>query len=132
GAHVTIYVQHEDVPASLGSQGQKERIKQTIRRLQSHVRNNPGRYHLKLYKYRTLGTVSAIKIDNRVLSMGCYTYEQVDPAKDRHYGTDTISISGHDRETIVSFEETSEFKAFNKTFHIIENEYQNNVEEVQL
>ena len=45
---------------------------------------------------------------------------------------DTISISGHDRETIVAFEETPEFKAFNEIFDIIENEYRNDVEEVQL
>lgn len=133
GTNVTIYVQHEEVPARLGSQGQQERIKQTIRRLQSHIRSNPTMVsQLKVYKYRTIGTISAIKIDDRTISMGCYTYEQVDPAKDKHYGNDTLSISGHDRETIIAFEESPEFKAFNTTFTIIENEYRNNAEEVQL
>lgn len=133
GTHVTIYVQHEDVPASLGSQGQKERIKQTIRRLQSYIRSNPTKvYHLKLYKYRTLGTVSAIRVDDRVISLGSYTYEQVDPTRDKHYGSDTIAISGDDRMAIVAFGETPEYQSLNTTFNIIEHEYQQNREEVQI
>ena len=133
GTHVTIYVQHEEVPASLGSQGQKERIKQTIRRLQSYIRSNPTKvYHLKLYKYRTLGTVSAIRIDDRVISLGSYTYEQVDPTRDQHYGSDTIAISGDDRMAIVAFGETPEYQALNATFNAIEHEYQQKREEVQI
>lgn len=133
GARVTVFIQHEDTAANIGSQLQADRIKTAIRSIQDYLRRNPSRSDkLKIYKFRTPATLSAIKIDNRILCMGWYTYEQVDPAAHKHYGSDTVAVSGHDVATLVAWGGTEEFEVLDKTFSMLENNYRNNSEEMLL
>lgn len=60
--------------------------------------------------------MSAIKIDDRVLCMGWYTYEEGYQANSPTYANDTVGISGHDRAAVVVCKGTEEFWDFDKTF----------------
>jgi transcriptional regulator with XRE-family HTH domain len=133
GARVTVFVQHEDTAMSLGSQFQAERIKTTTRGSLGDLKRGLSRpERLKVYQFHTPSTISAIKIDNRVLCMGWYTYEHEDRSASRHYPDDTVALSGHDRATLVVWRGTEEFDALDRTFRIVEENYRNNSEEVLL
>lgn len=70
GAKVTLFLQHEDIAAKLGSQYQADRIKVATKTLRTDLNGSlkkPDK--LKVYKYRAPGSVSGIKIDDRVLCM---------------------------------------------------------------
>jgi hypothetical protein len=132
GAKVTVYMQHEDVPANLGSRLQADRVIDSTRGWQGDLGNTlikTGK--LKVYKYRTPCTVSAIKIDNRVLCMGWYLYEKVDYAH-KSYPDDIVEISGHDVAALIVLKGTNEFKALDKTFSTLEMNFRRNSEEVPL
>jgi hypothetical protein len=131
GAKVTVFIQHEDTPAKMGSQLQADRIVDTTKNLRSDLGNSPLKLDkLKVYKYRAPSSVSGIKIDNRVLCMGWYTYEQVDRAAYKSYASDTIEISGHDVAAVVAWRGTGEFEALDKTFSMLEKSYRKSSEKV--
>ncbi len=133
GAKVTIYIQHEDTAASIGSQAQVRRIVDTTEGLRGDLGANLLRLDkLKVYKYRTPGSVSGIRIDNRVLCMGWYTYESVAQTISRVSASDSVEVSGHDVAALVVWKGTSEFEALNKTFSKLEENYRGNSEVVQV
>ncbi len=88
--------------------------------------------NLKIYKYRSIGSVSAIKIDNRILCMGWYTYTQADQAINKGSPSDTIEILGHNVAAMIVWKGTIEFETLNKTFSMLEKNYRKNAEEVLL
>lgn len=133
GAKVTVFIQHEDIAARIGSQYQADRIRETTKALRSDLSGSllePDK--LKVYKYRALGSVSAIKIDNRVLCMGWYAYKHVDPSSDKSFASDAVEILGHNIATLVIWKGTDEFKALDRTFSMLEKNYRKNSEEVPL
>lgn len=133
GARATVFLQHEDIAAKLGSQLQSNRIRESSHGLHIHLgRNLPQAENLKIYKYTTPGSVSAIKIDNRVLCMGWYTYEKVNHSNHKHYSNDEVAISGHDVAALVVWRGTDEFEALDKTFSMLEINYRTYAEEVLL
>lgn len=133
GAKATVFIQHEEIVAKMGSQLQANRIVETARSFRNHLgRSLSNPEDLKVYKYTTPGSISAIKIDERVLCMGWYTYEKVDYAHSQHYNSDQISVSGHDRAAVVVWEGTDAFKALNSTFMLIEQNYRENAQEFRI
>ena len=133
GARVTVYIQHEDMPAKIGSQFQAKRIIDTTQNLREELGDallKPDK--LKVYKYHTPASMSAIKIDNRILCTGLYTYEQRAHSDHRAYPNDTLALSGHDRAAIVAWKGTNEFSAFDQTFRALEKNYQKYAEVVPL
>lgn len=133
GASVTVFMQHEDTPAVLGSHRQADRISDTMKSLRADLGSDlPGLEKLEVYKYRAPSSISAIKIDQRVLSMGWYAYEQVDRADYSFHREDSIAISGHDRAAVVAWEGTEEFKALDKTFSTLEANYRIHAERASL
>lgn len=133
GAQVTVFVQHEDTATQIGSQLQADRIKTTTRGILSELRRTPQKLDkLKIYKFRTPGTVSAVKIDDRLLCMGWYTYERVAPTDQEHYGDDTVAVSGHDVATLIAWQGSREFTVLDKMFTKLEENYRNNAEEMPL
>jgi hypothetical protein len=136
GARVTVYIQHEEIASNVGSQFQVNRIRATTDNLRSDLGKlariiaKPGQ--LKVYKYRSPGSVSAIKIDNRVLCMGWYIYEKAENLANSSYASDTIEVSGHDVAALVVWRDTEEFNELEKTFSLLEKNYQKHAEKVSL
>jgi TIR domain len=124
GAQVTVFIQHEDTAAAIGSQLQADLIKDTTRNLRANLGQMliaPDK--LTVYKYRVPSSMSAIKIDNQILCMGWYTYEQKERLDDKAYPGDTFDLSGHDRAAVVVYKGTKEFQMLDKTFDIVEKNY---------
>jgi hypothetical protein len=140
GAEVTLFIQHEDTAAKIGSQLQANRIISTVRNLRSNLGDalsDPEK--LKVFKYRPPCSMSAIKIDNRILYIGYYTYESKEATNQESYPSDTIDLSGHDRAAIVTWqdseasqilhttsntsEEANHFQKFANTFNVLEQNY---------
>jgi hypothetical protein len=149
GAEVTLFIQHEDTAAKIGSQFQADRIIRTTRTLRTDLGNSlPEPDKLNIYKYRPPCSMSAIKIDNRILYMGWYTYELKEPAGQDDYPNDTIEFSGHDRAAVVVWkglansptlnttanasEEASDFQALDQTFNAQEQNYRQYAEGVSI
>jgi hypothetical protein len=133
GAKVTVFIQHEDTAAAIGSQLQADLIRDTTNNLRSNLGNTlvePDK--LKIYKYRVPSSMSAIKIDNRILCMGWYTYEQKKRLDDKTYPDDTIDISGHDRAAVVVYKGTNEFQVLDKMFSLLEKNYREYAEIVPI
>lgn len=132
GGKATVFIQHEDTAAKLGSQLQANRIIESVRSSLSDLdRKFSKSARLKVYKYTTPASISAIKIDDLVLCMGWYTYEKVDRADRSHYRDDQVSVSGHDRAALVAWKGTYEFEMLKQTFLLMEENYRSNAEEVQ-
>lgn len=133
GAKVTVFIQHEDIAARVGSQYQADRIRVATKALRTDLSGSllkPDK--LKVYKYRALGSVSGIKIDDRVLCMGWYAYKHVDQSSDKSLASDAVEILGHNIAALVVWKGTGEFEALDKTFSMLEKNYQKNSEEVLL
>ncbi len=121
GAEVTVFLQHENRAASIGSQFQAERIRRTMRDLWSDLGSDlsePDK--LKLYKYDPPSSMSALKIDHRVICMGWYTYEYKGRREHPSFSNDTVEVSGHDRAAVVLWKETEEFQVLDETFSVVE------------
>jgi hypothetical protein len=139
GARVTVFIQHEDTVApkkgqdediaipkegQLRSELQAELIRDTTRNLLSNLgdmHEEPDK--LEVYKYRVPPSMSAVKIDNRVICMGWYTCEQKRRGDDKAHEDDTIDISGHDRPAMVVYKGTWEFQVLDKMFSRVEKNY---------
>ena len=145
GAEVTVFIQHEETATKIGSQFQADRIISAARNLRSNLGDSlldPQK--LKVYKYRPPCSMSAIKIDNRVLYMGWYTYELKEPSGEGDHPDDIIDFSGHDRAAIVAWqradnsqasntlEEVNDFQALAKTFNMLEQNYRKYAEIVPI
>lgn len=133
GAEVTVFIQHEETAAKVGSQFQADRIIRTTRSLRSDLGDalvEPDK--LKVYKYHPPCSMSAIKIDNQILYMGWYTYEQKTPAGQGAYSEDTIDFSGHDRAAVVIWKGAGDFQKFVKTFNVLEQNYRQYAEIVSI
>lgn len=133
GAKVTVFIQHEDISRRMGSQFQANRIMDTTQNLLSNLGDalvRPDR--LKVYKYHVPSSISAIKIDNRVLCIGWYTYEEVDRAAEKTYTSDTFELSAHDRAAVIAVKGTHEFRALDKTFSVLEKNYRAHAEHVPI
>jgi hypothetical protein len=99
--------------------------------------SNPEK--LKVFKYRPPCSMSAIKIDDRILYIGYYTYESKEATDQESYPNDTIDLSGHDRAALVTWkdcdasqilhttsnisEEANHFQKFANTFNVLEKNY---------
>lgn len=133
GAKVTVYIQHEETSKSMGSQEQAHRVVHTCEFLRGNLADLFKPDKLKIRKYRAPSSVSAVKIDKQVLFMGWYTYEHVDASlRNPAYPADSVQVSGHDVAAVVVWKDTEEFEALDKTFRMLEKNYQNNSEEVFL
>lgn len=131
GAQVTVYIQHEDTAKQIGSAFQAERIINRVRGLKGDLGKRLATPdNLKLYKYRSPASVSAIKIDDRVLCMGWYLYERQDQPHHPDFKNDTAEISAHDVAAIIAFAGTSEYNKLLKTFQTLEENFQKHAEEV--
>ena len=133
GAKVTVFLQHEDIAAKIGSQYQADRIRVAIKALPNELKGSlkkPDK--LKVYKYKAPGSVSGIKIDNRVLCMGWYIYRHVDEFTDKSMAADDVELLGHNIAALVVWKGTPEFEVLDKTFSKLEKNYQKNSEEVLL
>ncbi|GAC1635219.1 MAG: hypothetical protein NVS4B7_21520 [Ktedonobacteraceae bacterium] len=128
-AEVTIYIQHEAIPKSLRSQTQVARIV-AIQKLPEHLGDLFKGAKLKIYKHRCPVSVSGIKIDDRVLCMGWYTYEY--SMNKRIDAKNMIEVSGHDRAAVIVWRGTDEFAALDETFTALKNNYEQFSEEVPL
>jgi hypothetical protein len=125
GAKADVYIQHGDMAAKIGSEMQADRIAGSIR-------NNLPYLNGRLTVYRCVPPVSvrAIRIDDRVLCMGWYTYETEPGRKD--FPNDTTAVSGHDRATIIAWKGTSDYEALNSTLNVLLANYLAHREEVPL
>lgn len=137
GAKEAVFLQHEDIAAKVGSQWQANRIKEATRHLRTDLSGSlkkPDKLKdkLKVYKYRVLGSVSGIKIDDRVLCMGWYVYKHVDQFTDTEMAGDEVELLGHNIAALVVWKGTPEFEALNETFDMLEENYQRNSVEVPL
>jgi hypothetical protein len=136
GARVTVYIQHEEIAINLGSQLQADHIRATTNILRSDLgklsKNLTRPDQLKVFKFRSPGSVSAIKIDNRVLCMGWYIYEKAENLANSIYASDTIEVSGHDVAALVVWKGTKEFNELEKTFSLLVKNYQKHAEKVSL
>lgn len=137
GAKVTVFIQHEDTASPengpFKSQLQAELIRDTTRNLRSNLGKilvEPGK--LEVYKYRVQPSMSAIKIDNQVLCMGWYTFEQKRHGDDKANPGDTLDVSGHDRAAVVVHKGTKEFQALDPTFNAVEKNYREHAEIVPI
>ncbi|HLG60638.1 MAG TPA: hypothetical protein VKY19_01815 [Ktedonosporobacter sp.] len=131
-AQATVYIQHEDTATKIGSAFQADRIISRVRSLKGDLgRRFSTPDNLKLYKYRSPASVSAIKIDDRVLCMGWYLYEHQAHPHHPDFKNDTTEISAHDVAAIVVFAGTSEYNKLLKTFQALEENFQQHAEEVQ-
>jgi hypothetical protein len=129
-AKVTLFIQHEDVAKKMGSELQVSRLQTSLYYLPSLLLRPMEQYPLKIYKYTTPGTMSAIKIDREILCMGWYTYECVDE-QNRYllgeaYKDDLFLVFGHNRAAILLGKNNSGFDALEKTFNILVDNYQRN------
>lgn len=133
GAKVTIFIQHEETAARIVSQFQAERILDTTRNLRSDLGDALLESNkLKVYKYRSPNSMSAVKIDQHVICMGWYTLEQEDDS-DQHGNVNTIiELSGHDRAAVVALAGTNAFHALEKTFNVLETNYRKHAELVRI
>lgn len=129
-----LYLQHDETAASLGSRRQAGLIVGSIRTklsdLSGNIRKNKST--LKVYRVTAPISVRAIKIDNEVLCMGWYTFEPEDRSNRPEYPDDQISVSGHDRATIIAWRGTAEFDALNSTFMAMVDIYRDPRNEVPL
>jgi len=136
GATATVYIQHENVSQTLGTQEQADRTIQRCKFIRGELADILHVGKLKIRKYHVPGSVSAIKINfgtEQVLCMGWYTYEQVDASsRNPAYPTDTTELSGHDRAAVISWKGTEEFEALYSTFNRLEKNYQMYAEDVIL
>lgn len=131
GAQVTVYIQHESTATQIGSAFQAERITNRVRGLKGDLGKRLATPdNLKLYKYRSPASVSAIKIDDRVLCMGWYLYERQDQPHHPDFKNDTTEISAHDVAAMIAFTGTSEYNKLLKTFQTLEENFQKHAEEV--
>ena len=131
-AQVTVYIQHEETAKQIGSEFQAKRIKDKVGGLRGDLGKRLSQLGtLKLYKYRSPASVSAVKIDDRVLCMGWYLYERQDQFDHPDFKNDTTEISAHDVAASVVFEGTSEYNKLLKTFQTLEENFQKHAEEVQ-
>lgn len=132
GAQVTVYIQHEETARQAGSAFQAERITSRVRSLKMDLgKRLSSPDNLKLYKYRSPASASAIKIDDRVLCMGWYLYERQDQPHHPDFKNDTTEISAHDVAAIIVFAGTSEYNKLLKTFQTLEENFQKHAEEVR-
>lgn len=149
GAKVTLFIQHEETATNLRSRFQAHRIIDTTMNLRSELGDallEPEQ--LEVYKYRVASSMSAVKIDNRVLYMGWYTYEQTTHPVHKAFPEDTFELSGHDRAAVVAWEGTndpqkpgepfgmmddmSDYQKLNKTFSKLEENYREHAEIVSI
>jgi len=111
-ASIELFLEHEDTAGRIGSQKQTERIVQSKQQhLSARHKDYPGAA-LKVYKAFAPMSVRAIKIDETVLCVGWYTFEEIDRQGDS-YAADKVTISGHDRPTVIAWSGTAEFDVLN-------------------
>lgn len=117
GAKVTVYVQHEDFPGSLGSKEQVKRIRDAFDYLPSELGTAWDADKLSVYKYRVPGSISAVNIDDEVLAMSWYLYENIDEDnRNPLFEDDPVEVSGHDVAGLIVWKGTPEFDALKETF----------------
>lgn len=117
GAKVTVFIQDEDAPVQIGSSLQADRNRYPMRNLRSDVGDTllePE--NLKVYKCRTPASVTAIKIDDRVLCMGWYPVE----------------ASDHSTAAVIVEQGAGEFQALDTTFSELEKNYRKHSEDMSL
>ena len=146
-AEVTLYIQHEETAAKIGSQFQVDRITYLARNLRQELgKTLKDPEKLKVFKYCEPSSMNVIKIDDRILYTGWYTYEHREPSQHEGYPNDTIEVSGHDKAALITwkgisesqavdheftlFEGTDAFDALDKTFSVLEESYQKSAERV--
>src|SRR5947209_5555186 len=121
GAKVTVYIQEPAIPRKLGSKLQAVRTKDTVDQFLSDLALLANKDKLIAYYYKAPASVSGIKVDDQLICMGWYIYENV-ITKLPKYPNDTIEISSHDISGLVVWKGTDEYKSFDKTFcRLVEN-----------
>lgn len=127
GAHVTLYIQHEDVPKQLGSALQHERITWRCNQVRGELNQMADR--LDLRKYHAPGSVCGVKIDDKVILMGWYIYEQADNDNQKSsYPGDILQVSGHDMAGIIAWNNTEEYVNLTRTFNVLVDNLNRNAE----
>lgn len=127
GAQVTVFLQDDECAEKMGSKYQADRIRGAIKNLPADLNGSllrPDKF--KVYKYQAPGSVSGIKIDNRVLCMGWYVYKHVDQSTDKSMANDDVELLGHNIAALVVWQGTREFEALDKTFSMLVKNYQRN------
>lgn len=136
GATATVYIEDEKISTAIGAHEQTDRITHWQKSHYTVLTNLPRPNCLKLYKYQVPGSVSGIRINlgtKQLLCMGWYTYEHADGTnRNPFYPSDTVQISGHDVAAVVVWSGTEHFDALNKTFSMLEKNYEMNSQEVAL
>jgi hypothetical protein len=124
GAKVTVFIQHEDVSANIGSQFQAHRIIETTMNLRSELGDALLRpKQLKVYKYHVPSSISAIKIDDRILCIGWYTYEETKHPTHKTHPDDTMELSAHDRAAVVIWRGITDFQAIDENISTLKDEF---------
>jgi len=113
GATIELFIEQEDTAARIGSQKQHDRIPQTMEQDMSARHKDYPDAVLKISKAFAPMSVRAIRIDDKVLCVGWYTFEEIDRVGDA-YPDDKITISGHDRPTLIAWAGTPEYDVINE------------------
>lgn len=112
GATVELFVAREDAVLKIGSQKQKEQISSTRWLELSARRDDYPRATLKVMELDAPISIRAVRVDDAVICVGAYTYEQVD--RNDTYRGDRVTISGHDRPTGIVWAGTPEYDIYNE------------------
>jgi hypothetical protein len=126
-----MYLQDEKTAAALRSEFQAQRISGSIHNLSFWRLKYGAMSELNVYKCSMPMSVRAILLDDRLLCMGWYTYEQ-DQVSDVRFPDDTVAVFGHDTAVVVARKGTPEFDALYKTFKRLANNYEHAREVVTL
>jgi hypothetical protein len=113
GATVDLYLVHEETARDLGSKKQERRIVESKSQNLSELVIDYPQATLNVFKIAAPASARLVRIDDKVICAGWYTYEKIDRSG-RDYSDDRITISGHDRPTMITWAGTKEFSILDR------------------
>lgn len=129
-ANVKVFMQHEDTATKIGSRQQAFNIQTAFEAVSVSLPRPLARYPVEIYKYYTPGTINGIRIDDEILCMSWYVYEQADDDNRfklmRQFTDDAILVFNHNRVAVVAEKGYKGFDALDKTFRVLEEHYRSN------
>jgi hypothetical protein len=112
GATVELFVEREETAVKIGSRKQQDQIASTRWQELSARRTDYPRATLTVMESLAPMSVRAVKVDEAVICVGSYTYEEVD--RNDRYKDDKVTVSGHDRPRMFVWAGTPEYDIYHE------------------
>ena len=131
GVTVEVFIQQKEFARRIGSARQEKLIAGAIDTFRERSKEIPNSSTFKVYEFEAPASIRAILIDDKILCLGHYTVE-LGRAGQQSNPDDRISVSGHDRPTMIYRSGTTQFEIFSTMVTRLADNFRQHATEIQL